>query len=112
MNSDLFTSIDESAPEVHDGSSSHHLGISSWGGSALNLEPDGERNLSRNKMAFGQIRSEDTSTSFSPAIRPMNSTQITTWRKLKKEFIREMRLIAKLRHPCITTVMGMFWTYR
>lgn len=26
--------------------------------------------------------------------------------KLKEEFIKEMRQISKLRHPCITTVMG------
>ena len=25
---------------------------------------------------------------------------------LRKDFIREMRLLSKLRHPCITTVMG------
>jgi hypothetical protein len=29
-----------------------------------------------------------------------------TWRKLKQEFILEMRYLSKLRHPCITTVMG------
>ena len=26
--------------------------------------------------------------------------------KLKKEFVDEMRLLSKLRHPCITTIMG------
>jgi guanylate cyclase, other len=26
--------------------------------------------------------------------------------KMKKEFVSEMRLLSKLRHPCITTIMG------
>jgi len=30
------------------------------------------------------------------------------WRKLKQEFMEEMRHLSKLRHPCITTVMGKF----
>jgi serine/threonine protein kinase len=28
------------------------------------------------------------------------------WRKLKQEFVEEMRYLSKLRHPCVTTVMG------
>lgn len=31
---------------------------------------------------------------------------IDKYETLKREFIQEMRLLAKLRHPCITTVMG------
>ncbi|KAI2500710.1 guanylate cyclase [Fragilaria crotonensis] len=35
-------------------------------------------------------------------------TRVTTkqYAKLKSDFIQEMRLLSKLRHPCITTVMG------
>ena len=28
------------------------------------------------------------------------------WKKLKAEFMEEMRYLSKLRHPCVTTVMG------
>lgn len=31
----------------------------------------------------------------------------TTWKKLRNDFIEEMRYLSKLRHPCVTTVMGM-----
>ena len=34
------------------------------------------------------------------------SASTTSWRQLKKDFISEMRYLSKLRHPCITTVMG------
>jgi len=34
------------------------------------------------------------------------SQQSTNRRKLETEFIEEMRYLSKLRHPCITTVMG------
>jgi len=30
----------------------------------------------------------------------------TTWRKMKCDFIDEMQHLSKLRHPCITTIMG------
>lgn len=36
--------------------------------------------------------------------------QSLNYKKLKEEFIEEMRYLAKLRHPCITTVMGK-WGY-
>jgi serine/threonine protein kinase len=32
--------------------------------------------------------------------------EATNWRKLRSDFIKEMRSLSKLRHPCITTVMG------
>lgn len=32
--------------------------------------------------------------------------------KLKQEFIEEMRIVSKLRHPNITTVMGMYFVFR
>jgi len=32
-----------------------------------------------------------------------------TRKRLKQEFIEEMRYLSKLRHPCITTVMGKNW---
>jgi Protein kinase domain len=34
------------------------------------------------------------------------STDSTLRRRLKAEFIEEMRYLSKLRHPCVTTVMG------
>lgn len=34
------------------------------------------------------------------------STSTQTYRKLKEEFMEEMRHLSRLRHPCITTVMG------
>lgn len=34
--------------------------------------------------------------------------QSLNYKKLKEEFIEEMRYLAKLRHPCITTVMGTY----
>jgi hypothetical protein len=32
--------------------------------------------------------------------------EATNWTRLKQEFIEEMRYLSKLRHPCVTTVMG------
>jgi hypothetical protein len=29
-----------------------------------------------------------------------------TWRRMRSEFLQEMRYLSKLRHPCVTTVMG------
>lgn len=40
-----------------------------------------------------------------PGTRSSTDT-IKQWQKLKKDFIQEMRYVSKLRHPCITTVMG------
>jgi len=34
------------------------------------------------------------------------SSKKATFRQLKADFVQEMRHLAKLRHPCITTVMG------
>ena len=28
------------------------------------------------------------------------------WKQMKKEFMEEMRYLSKLRHPCVTTIMG------
>ena len=33
-------------------------------------------------------------------------SEAARWKKMKKEFLEEMRYLSKLRHPCITTVMG------
>lgn len=33
-------------------------------------------------------------------------TEAQVWKRMKKEFMEEMRYLSKLRHPCITTVMG------
>jgi serine/threonine protein kinase len=35
-----------------------------------------------------------------------NKSDTAKWRKLRHEFIGEMRHLSKLRHPCVTTVMG------
>ena len=32
--------------------------------------------------------------------------EATSWNKMKQEFMEEMRYLSKLRHPCVTTVMG------
>ena len=34
------------------------------------------------------------------------------WKRLKEDFIEEMRVMSKLRHPCVTTVMGKFIAMR
>jgi hypothetical protein len=34
------------------------------------------------------------------------TTDVSSWNKLREDFIVEMRILSKLRHPCITTVMG------
>lgn len=36
----------------------------------------------------------------------MTATSSSKYNQLRKDFIKEMRLLSKLRHPCITTVMG------
>lgn len=36
------------------------------------------------------------------------SGEDASYRKLKADFVEEMRYLSKLRHPAITTVMGMF----
>lgn len=36
----------------------------------------------------------------------MMESEAAVWKRLKQEFVSEMRYLSKLRHPCITTVMG------
>jgi serine/threonine protein kinase len=38
--------------------------------------------------------------------RRFMSTRMSKHSYMKNEFMKEMRLLSKLRHPCITTVMG------
>ena len=51
----------------------------------------------------GIISVDDTKKSF---LSPLASQENKLQRKLRNDFIDEMRYLSKLRHPCITTVMG------
>ena len=58
----------------------------------------------KNKSTTMSIRSS-TYFDFNHAINS-TLTESIEFSKLKDEFVSEMRLLSKLRHPCITTVMG------
>ena len=66
-------------------SSGYNVGTSSWGGISLGL----------------QSRKAGAST-----LIDQRRVERSNWRKMKNEFIEEMRYLSKLRHPCITTIMG------
>jgi len=48
----------------------------------------------------------DSSENFFSVSKATTSLNRKTYDRLKQDFIEEMRLLSKLRHPCITTVMG------
>lgn len=73
------------------GYNSRSTGITSWGGIGL-----GSRSLAG--TLSGESRSNSTIVKSGMANR----------KKLAQDFIEEMRHLSKLRHPCITTVMGKF----
>ena len=96
---------------LEDTSSGYYNGKTSWGGAG--------------KMSWGGISLDGTG-SMSRGIGRSNSTRMTSGpqkkksrmpartdrsdaailKALKKDFIEEMRHLSKLRHPCITTIMG------
>lgn len=72
------------------GMKSGAAGISSWGGMG-SLVGGFKSGIGRSGVAGRQKQSD--------------------WKKLKSEFLEEMRYLSKLRHPCITTTMGKFTLY-
>jgi len=101
--SEMFT-LDEDSHDELDAdattSSVHHLGMVS-GGAALHASgfASGMRSRTTNRK---------TSIFSSIKFLTFQTSDKTTWNKLKKDFVEEMRYLSKLRHPCITTVMGEF----
>jgi serine/threonine protein kinase len=71
------------------------VGMTSWGGASLSASGVGTM------FQSGFYRSGITQGKSSG-----RSNKAAQRRKMKKEFIDEMRYLSKLRHPCITTVMG------
>ena len=72
--------------------------VSSWGGMGMHESQSGHLS----KWTSGN---KSVSTAF---FGPKSRTEGTqeSYSKLKNDFIVEMRLLSRLRHPCITTVMG------
>ena len=58
--------------------------------------------VSSNNLASGRMTRSKRRTSRRSSMRNSNAE----YARLKNEFTYEMRLLSKLRHPCITTVMG------
>ena len=63
-------------------------------------------NFANASESYSQSGSMIVSRSKGAGSRSRGSVSTTSWRQLKKDFISEMRYLSKLRHPCITTVMG------
>jgi hypothetical protein len=54
----------------------------------------------------GDTTTSQSLTSGASSFKGKKMSQGAQWKKLRSDFIEEMRYISKLRHPCITTVMG------
>lgn len=59
---------------------------------------EARRSRSRYNSSSGSTRSD--------VERGSTANSAANYEKLKNDFVHEMRLLSKLRHPCITTVMG------
>jgi hypothetical protein len=84
-------------------SSGYNVGKTSWG--ALSVGGASGRNGMATALS-------SVSGVFSKRLKySVQNSDEAHWRKLKKEFVEEMRYLSKLRHPCVTTVMGKLeWT--
>eukprot|EP00529_Nitzschia_sp_RCC80_P008017 CAMPEP_0113500784 /NCGR_PEP_ID=MMETSP0014_2-20120614/32547_1 /TAXON_ID=2857 /ORGANISM="Nitzschia sp." /LENGTH=1271 /DNA_ID=CAMNT_0000395211 /DNA_START=158 /DNA_END=3973 /DNA_ORIENTATION=+ /assembly_acc=CAM_ASM_000159 len=90
-------------------SSGYYNGKSSWGGTGktswgrISLDGTVSRSSGPNhtsRMASGMASKKSRVTART------RRTEAATLKMLKKDFIEEMRHLSKLRHPCITTIMG------
>lgn len=78
---------------AEDSSNGEHTGHSSWaGGGTISGMLSGSR--------IGAL------TTFHNTKKPKKEP---TYKQLKDEFMAEMRYLSKLRHPCVTTVMGKIY---
>ena len=81
-----------------------NLGLKSSGLNAISNSMDGSLNRGGNpglRSMASRLMAMTNST-----MGTGNSGKRQTFKQLKADFVREMRHLAKLRHPCITTVMG------
>jgi serine/threonine protein kinase len=77
-------------------SEANHIGKASWGNMSFGF---GSQKVS-------SIMKSILSGSGQNKTMLQTTTEGGNRRQLRKEFIEEMRFLSKLRHPCITTVMG------
>jgi serine/threonine protein kinase len=115
-------------------SGSHILNPSMESGSKLGmlsesnagLESDSSRTKHKNKKGYGRTSAigyspppGGSSNNWKTAgilssvlslgkFTPPGRGSSSSWKRLRQEFIEEMRYMSKLRHPCVTTVMGKF----
>jgi hypothetical protein len=79
-------------------SSGYNVGNTSWGNMSFGLG---------GKSGFSSALSSILGVGSSSISRNDNRARDrATWRKMRSEFLEEMRYLSKLRHPCVTTVMG------
>ena len=59
--------------------------------------------------SLAALASEDTTMSLKARL-PVNAqagkNEKAAWKKQRDNFIQEIKMLSKIRHPCITTVMG------
>jgi Receptor family ligand binding region len=76
-------------------------GSSSWN------KVSGEPLASWGNMSLGHLRSMGRSAPNSLGMFGKKAPNVAAqWKKMKQDFIEEMQYLSKLRHPCITTIMG------
>ena len=91
-----------------------NAGTVSWG----NIDGSASKLMSAKAPVLGSIQ-EDIPESYKGSFRSKKfnfkmfkskrdkaMTEEQSWKRMKEDFIEEMRYVSKLRHPCITTVMG------
>ena len=95
--------------ETHSMGESSEGGVRSRGSSNMGMM-SGTRSSSFVSSATGRSSVMNGKTSsfglFSTMQRGSPAQAQQDWKKLKAEFMEEMRYLSKLRHPCVTTVMG------
>jgi hypothetical protein len=75
-------------------SSGHKAGKTSWGAASFGFG------------SKGMMSSPVTSSNAVGLKKLLESGDRATWKKLRNDFVEEMRYLSKLRHPCICCVMG------
>ena len=91
-------------------SSGYYKGMTSWGGAGktswggISLDGTVSSGIGRSRSTRLTTSGTEMKKSRMPARTGRSDAAIL--KALKKDFIQEMRHLSKLRHPCITTIMG------
>lgn len=82
----------ESYNDIEESTERKSRGMSSWGGASLNNASGSHSSLQGSALSSFTSRRRES--------------ELSKRRRIKFEFLDEMRQLSKLRHPCVTTIMG------